>query len=477
MAREDRKPGKEVLRSVVKVYTVSDAPDYEQPWQTQGPVSSSGSGVIVKTKRGLRILTNGHVVENHVFTEVRRYGLSHKFVAEVEGVGHTCDLALLRVEDEEFFAGAHPIEIGGLPQLGDDISVLGYPIGGTRLSITRGVVSRIEMSSYAQSQRRLLAVQIDAAINAGNSGGPVVNGERLVGVAFQAYDEGQNIGYMIAGSVVRHFLKDMENGTFDGFPDLGLSTQTLESRSHRRSLGLTRATPGGVLVTGVSFEGSCWGILKPGDVLLEIDGVKVGADGGVRFRRGERLSYTYVVTRRHVGDHVAIRIWRKGRAKKLVIKLVPPRFLVPEDAYDVRPTYYVFAGLVFAPLSRDYLKTWGEDWPSEAPGDLLSLYEGGLRAADRTQIVVLQKVLADRTTQGYHDCSSMVIEQVDGHDIRDLSELIDRVEKGRGEFLRLETSEGYQIVIDREEAKRRSPGILRRYSVPVDRSVDLPPQS
>ena len=91
------KPSKELLRNVVKVYTVSDAPDYEQPWQTQGPESASGSGVVVRTKKGLRVLTNGHVVENNVFAELRRYGVAQKFVAEVEGLGHTCDLALLRV--------------------------------------------------------------------------------------------------------------------------------------------------------------------------------------------------------------------------------------------------------------------------------------------------------------------------------------------------------------------------------------------
>ena len=55
-----------MLRSVVKVFTTSDAPDYEQPWQTDGPDASVGSGAIVMTRRGPRILTNAHVVENQV---------------------------------------------------------------------------------------------------------------------------------------------------------------------------------------------------------------------------------------------------------------------------------------------------------------------------------------------------------------------------------------------------------------------------
>ena len=142
-----------------------------------------------------------------------------------------------RIKMATFFEGVTPIPVGDLPSLSDRVSVLGYPVGGDRLSITEGIVSRIEMSQYAQSQRRLLAVQIDAAINAGNSGGPVVADGKIVGVAFQGYDEGQNIGYMIGAPVVQHFLTDMENGTFDGFPDLGITTQYLESSSHRHSLG------------------------------------------------------------------------------------------------------------------------------------------------------------------------------------------------------------------------------------------------
>ena len=155
------------------------------------------------------------------------------------------------------------------------------------------------------------------------------------------------------------------------------------------------------------------------------------------------------------------------------MRLVPPKYLVPEDAYDVRPSYYIHAGLLFAPLSRDYLKTWGEDWPSEAPGDLISIYESGVRSPERRQVAVLQKVLADRSTQGYHDVGSVIVDQVDGHKVRDMKHLIKLIERGRGEFLRITTGGGYRIVLDRAEVKKRSAGILRRYNVPFDRSEDL----
>src|SRR5262245_22396228 len=134
-----------LLRSVVKVMSGSDPPDYEQPWQSQGPSNCFGSGAIIETTRGLRVLTNAHCVADHVFIEVRRYGKSQKFVAEVEALGHECDLALLRIDDESFFQGVQAIPIGELPDLSDRVSVCGYPIGGERLSITEGIVSRIDL--------------------------------------------------------------------------------------------------------------------------------------------------------------------------------------------------------------------------------------------------------------------------------------------------------------------------------------------
>ncbi len=463
-----------LLRAVVKVSCVSDAPDYEQPWQSQGPTNSVGSGAIVQTIQGPRVLTNAHCVANHVFVEVRRYGKAQKYVAEVEAIGHECDLALLQVDDESFFGGTAPIAIGRLPRLSERVSVCGYPIGGERLSITEGIVSRIDLVCYAQSNRELLAVQIDAAINAGNSGGPVLRDGRLVGVAFQALDEGDQIGYMIAPPVVKHFLKDVEDGTADGFPALGVTTQQLESRAHRRSLGLPDDHGGGVVVKRVAHGGSAHGLLEPGDVLLAVEGEPVAADGTVELREGELVHYHYFVSRRHVGERFPVTVWRQGQEITCVLELRPPAYLVAEERYDVRPSYYIVGGLLFAPLTRDFLKTWGEQWWQSAPRDLVTLYESGIRTADCVEPVVLQKVLAHRVNQGYHDLESVLIESCCGERIRSLAHLVELIEARADEpYLEVQASDGTSVVLDRAEAMARNKNILRKYGVRRDRSEDL----
>lgn len=462
-----------MLRSVVKVMTTSDAPDYEQPWQTEGPDAAVGSGAIVMTPRGPRVLTNAHVVQNQVFIEVRRYGKTRKFEAVVEGVGHVCDLALLKVKDAGFAKGADAFPIGDLPVLGDRVAALGFPIGGERLSITEGVVSRIEVYPYAHSQRHLLAVQIDAAINSGNSGGPVVKGGEIVGIAFEALDEAENVGYMIGAPIVKHFLRDIEQGVSDGFPDLGVVVQPLESKAHRRSLKLSPNSHSGVLITGVMHGGSADGILKEGDVLLTLDNKYVAADGSVSFRKGERIDMGHQVAKRHVGDSIPVKVNRKGKEHTFKVRLSPPRYLVAEDAYDVKPTYYLYGGLLFVPLSRDLLKTWGPEWWQDAPPEIIAIYENEICTSTRSEVVVLQKVLADRVNQGYHDVEMLIIDQVQGRNIRHLKDLIRIAESAKGEFIRFQGSDGQLIVLERAQVEESSAGILRRYGVPFDRSTNL----
>lgn len=132
--------------------------------------------------------------------KVKRRGDDEKFIATVLAVGTECDIALLTVEDDAFWLDVKPIEFGVLPKLQDAVAVVGYPIGGDTISVTSGVVSRIEVTDYSHGNTELLALQIDAPINSGNSGGPVFNSDgQCVGIAFQSYagTEAENIGCVV----------------------------------------------------------------------------------------------------------------------------------------------------------------------------------------------------------------------------------------------------------------------------------------
>lgn len=80
--------------------------------------------------------------------KVKKRGDDEKFLARVLALGVDCDIALLTVDDPAFWEGLAPLEFGPLPQLQDTVAVVGYPIGGDTISVTAGVVSRIEVGGW-----------------------------------------------------------------------------------------------------------------------------------------------------------------------------------------------------------------------------------------------------------------------------------------------------------------------------------------
>ncbi|CDJ46723.1 hypothetical protein EBH_0029460 [Eimeria brunetti] len=247
--------------SVVKVYSDFTDPNYALPWQMQRQGSSTGSGFIVHPSAGggeRIILTNAHCVAWNNRLHLRKHGSPIKFPARVLAVAHECDLAVLTVDNDEFWEDTQGLLFGEIPALQDGVIVLGYPRGGDNLCITSGVVSRVDVNTYAHSNTALLCVQIDAAINPGNSGGPALKGGRVVGVAFQGCEASaaQNVGYIVPWNVVRHLFIDLSrHRRYTGFPAAGVLFQQLENECMQQKLGVSRLKaedlPKGITASGI----------------------------------------------------------------------------------------------------------------------------------------------------------------------------------------------------------------------------------
>ncbi|MBN2642162.1 MAG: serine protease, partial [Victivallales bacterium] len=300
--------------SVVKIFSVKSRPSYYQPWRNYADSSSTGSGVAIP---GNRILTNAHNIANQTFIQVRKQGDQRKYVAKLEIAGHECDLAILSVNDPDFFKRMSFMEFGNLPHLQDKVNVLGYPVGGDNISVTEGVVSRIEPVNYSHSGRKLLAVQIDAAINPGNSGGPVVKDGKIVGLAFQGLSQSQNIGYIIPVPVIKHFLEDIKkNKAYKGFPEFSVMVMPLENPDMRKWLKM-KDDDTGVMVVDIPLHEKVKNIFMENDVILEVDGVKIANDGTIPFRDNEVVFYEYLFWEKHIGDICKLKILRDGKVIEL----------------------------------------------------------------------------------------------------------------------------------------------------------------
>ncbi|MFT7465222.1 MAG: S1-C subfamily serine protease [Pseudohongiellaceae bacterium] len=456
--------------TVVRVFATSQRSDHVNPWQAQSPVDSTGSGVVVRPGQ---VLTGAHVVADATFLQVQKGSDPDKFVVRVVGICHDADLALLEVLDPAFSEGMELATLGKLPHFQDRVSVVGYPVGGDEISITEGVVSRIEVQRYSHSQRELLAVTIDAAINEGNSGGPVFDENGLVvGIAFQALEDAENIGEMVPAPIIERFLAGIDGQRPAGIPALGIEVQNLENPALRRRLGLGDGESG-VLVVGVDFGSSAAGVLFPGDTLLSIAGHAIANNCTIRFRKRYRTRFEALLGELFFGDKMKLEVLRDGERRELTLELKADQPLVPLDRYDYRPSWYIFGGLVFQVLTRDYLSTWN-DWWDKAPKELLYQYYYGRRTEQRQEVVVLTQVLADELNVGYTRMEFSVIASVNGQTPVDLVHFV-RLVDGAEEQVDICTLGGERMVLDVAAAGAASPRILERYRIPADRSANLQP--
>jgi S1-C subfamily serine protease len=453
---------------VVRVYSTYQDPDYECPWQSVAPRGSTGSGVIVAPNR---ILTGAHVVANATFVQVQKQDDPRKVEARVLAISHDCDLALLELTDAAFTRGIKPASIGELPALREAVQVVGYPIGGEEVSITEGVVSRIEVQRYEHSQRHLLAVTVDAAINEGNSGGPVFARGKVVGIAFQALPDAENIGEMVPAPILQRFLAGVQKGKDPQVPGIGITTQPLENPALRAHLGM-KAAHSGVLVTAVQFGSSAWGQLAAGDVMMELDGLRIADNGTVRYRGRYRCQFDAIIGDHHCGDVVRARVLRAGKVVTVQMTMQPMAWLVPRIEFDRRPMWFLYGGLVFQRLTAEFLRIWGEHWWDKAPKELLHLYYSGLRREQQQEVIVLAQVLADAVNVGYEPFANDVVATVNGQHPVDMRDFVQRMDAAQGEVV-LKLTSGATVLLDADAAKAAMPRITKQYHVPGDRSAGL----
>lgn len=457
-----------IEKSVVKIFSSYRKPSYRQPWQYRPRKSAIGSGFIIG---GNRIMTNAHVVTNSVFIQLKKSGDPKKYRAFVETVGHQCDLAILRVEDKKFFEGTEPLSFGKLPALLDRVSVFGYPLGGSVIAITQGVVSRNEVTLYAHSGFALLATQIDAAINPGNSGGPAINKGKVVGVAMQAIMGGDNIGYVIPTPVINHFLDDIKDGRYDGFPGDGVFTELAENESLRSYYKLTPAQTG-VIVIKTVFGSSSEGKVQKGDLVTSVDDVDIANDGSVLLSGNARVVATYIVQKHQIGEKLKLGIIRKGKKLSVEFKLKKPQLLV-KQLFDERPHYFIYGGLLFTRLTYNYLQEWGRNWRKNGPRNLVHLAEKGSVSKERNEVVVLRSVLPHKVNAGYHSLASKEVVAVNGTKIKTLAEFVGILKTSKADYNRIELESGQIVILGAKSVAESEKEIMKVYGIHQPASDDL----
>jgi S1-C subfamily serine protease len=459
----------EISKSLIRIEATSQEPNYKTPWSPGDVSSGVGAGFVVD---GKRIMTNAHVVSNARFLTVSKEGDPNPYLAKVLHIAHDCDLALLSVENPAFFKGTSPLELGGIPEIESVVSAYGYPIGGTRLSVTRGIVSRIDFQPYSHSgMDSHLAIQIDAAINPGNSGGPVMQNGKVVGVAFQGYsgDIAQNVGYMIPTPVIQRFLKDVQDGHYDHYVDLALTYRNLFNPASRRALGLEDEMTG-VQVCNVYSGGAAHGIVMLGDVILKIDGHTVSSDGTIPLGN-EAVPLDEVVERKFKGDKVQLDILRDAKPMTLTVPLREPwPFKLQSNLYDEKPRFVIAGGLVFQPIDQNFMDA--HDPSDQRLNYLFDYFVADQLHTNRPEIVVLSNILPDPVNAYAEEFRYSVVDEVNGHHIKRIEDIATAFNEQADYYVIKFAGGGRPLVLERKAIEEARPRIRERYAVTREKNLE-----
>jgi S1-C subfamily serine protease len=463
-----------IADSVVKIYATCRGPDFERPWAKGNAQEASGSGVIID---GKRILTSAHVVRyaSQIFVQAKQS--SERVPAKVKAVAPYMDLAVIEVQEQSFFDGRPPVPLAqGLPGMRQTVSVYGYPIGGEQLSVTQGIVSRIECSPMSVTDLGLW-VQIDAAVNAGNSGGPAVVDGRILGLVYGKAEKAENISYLVAAEEVAMFLKDIAaDGVYHGKPGLWEVTQPIDNDALRARLGLGKDT--GVMIVE-AFSSAPDYPLKRWDVITRIGDHSLDNMGQVKLKDDLKLAWGYFVSKLAKDGRVKLTILRDRKKHELSVPVRSDPNLVIPFLMGNYPRYFICGPMVFMQATQEQLfaMTASPVWRitlGMVKSPLLAR-QVDRRAFDGEEIVTLgHSLLPHRISKGYRGLGYSVVTHVNGTAVRNLAHVVELLRDAKGEFLTIDLAgRSPPLVFRREEALKATDEILADEGIRRQCSEDL----
>src|SRR5580693_126922 len=436
-AEADQAPA--IENSVVKVFATLRYPDPFKPWTKQAPSEVSGSGVVIE---GRRILTNAHVVLYATQVQIQASAAGDKLPATVVAVAPGIDLAVLQLDDPTFFDTHPPVaRASKLPQIKDAVLAYGFPTGGNSLSITKGIVSRIEFVAYNYPVSGL-RIQVDAAINPGNSGGPAIAGDKMIGLAFSKLGgDTQNIGYIIPNEEVDLFLKDIADGRYDGKPAMYDELQTLENPALREYLKLDKGVEGMVVhrpdKTDASYP------LKEWDVLTRIGDTPIDNQGMIKLDKDLRVSFAYLIQHAAKDGKVPMTIVRAGKTLQIQLPVSAEHPTLVNDLRGGYPSYFIYGPLVFSTA------TWQLVSSFENNAGLLRLL-GAVKSplitrgfdppdAETEELVVISSpFFPHKLANGYSNPAGSVVDSINGTHVHSLKHLVALLRDLKDPFVTIE---------------------------------------
>lgn len=460
--------------AVVKVFSTLRPPDPFKPWSKAAPVEVTGSGVVIE---GKRILTNAHVVGYASQVQVQANQAGDKVSATVLAISRGMDLALLKLDDESFFDGRPPAKRANLlPEVRDAVFAYGYPTGGNSMSITKGIVSRIEFVNYSFASSGL-RIQVDAAINPGNSGGPAIANDKMIGLAYATATNAQNIGYIIPNEEVELFLRDVKDGRYDGKPSLLDEVQTLENPTLRTFLKIDKSVEGVVVQ---SPQGDAGYPLKEWDVITHIGDAPIDNQGMVKMGSNLRVRFQYKVQQLARDGKVPLTIVRGGKPMTVQLPVTAQRKLLIPALDGAYPSYFIYGPIVLSRATAEFIGSVSGNANALSllsfVGSPIVTRRGDSATPEREELVVVSSpFFPHKLVTGYSNRFGAVIHSINQVPLKSLRHAVALLRDLKDELVVIHFDQrgGETIVLPRKDMLAATESILSDNGIRLQGSQDM----
>ena len=281
-------------------------------------VTSTGSGFAYKVdSKYAYIITNEHVLTD--FTIKVTNTENEKVEAEVLGKDPYLDIAIIKVK-KEFIKKIVNFGNNDKTNIGDTIYTIGSPISiNYKGTVTSGIVSgkdRFVQTSVGNNNDNwvMKVIQIDAPINKGNSGGPLlnVNGD-VIGICSLKFtdEEIEGMGFAIPIEYVKDHIEELENGKEIKWPEIGITTKNIEDINNSIN-NIPETIKNGIVIVDIKKgEAADKAKLKKGDVIISVDDKEI-----------KNISYfKYELFQHKIGDKIKIEYIRNGNKKTTTLEI------------------------------------------------------------------------------------------------------------------------------------------------------------
>ena len=464
LAQEQKRSGPSSWEhSIVTIEVARKQYDFYQPW-TKRNSRDQKTGLVIAEGQ---ILTTADEMFDRTFVRLQKNGRGRWWMGEVAWIDYYANLALVTAAETNFWRDLKPAPLGGsMPEEGT-LQILRWREGNLENR-------RAEFTQFAVREGQLAPInhavlEVDSDIQNAGWGEVISANSHVVGlVSAQA----ARTCMAIPSSFIQDILQARQNNQYHGLGFFHFYWQSAQNPASLAKLKLTGDSRG-VIVTSIP-ERPDGGpqVLKPNDIILNIDGFDLDIQGDYEDPQYGHLMLENLATRRKwAGDDVRMQIWRDGKPLAITYRL--PKYdysvsLVPFATYDQEPEYLIMGGLVFQPLTDSYLQSWGNDWRRRSPFRLY-YYRNDQPTKERPGLVLLSQVLPDSYNIGYQEQRWLVVDKVNGQSVSRLEQLRQALQKPVNGYHIIDFVQSdslRRLVLDAgEPEKAATERVLKRYGI------------